>query len=178
MSTTLTEAARVYLKEHTLLEKARRELHEALDTVWRGAWERTKPELERMAGEYGAGLNLWSNDSKPGHHEVCTKGRVRKLPAVLVTRDPRVAREGEGIELVLFMRATERRDPALACERKHFEDICRAEGMGTIEWRKSSEIWMKTVPVADDLDHSAETLAEEMLTVLRAVTRFEAETQV
>lgn len=178
MSTTLTEAARVYLTEHTLLEKARRELHEALDAIWRGAWERTKPELERMAGEYGACISLWPNDSKPGHYEVSTKGKVRKLPAILVIRDPRVAREGEGIEIVLFMRATERRDPALAGARKRFEDICRAEAMGAIEWRKSSEIWMNTVQIVDDLDQSAEALAEEMLTVLRAVTRFEAETQV
>jgi hypothetical protein len=177
MSTTLTEAARVYLTEHTLLEKARRELHEALDAIWSGAWERTKPELERMAGEYGAGISLWPNDSNPGHYEVSTKGKVRRLPAILVIRDPRVAREGEGIEIVLYMRATERRDPALTGERNRFEDICRDEAMGMIEWRKSSEIWMKTVPIVDDLERSAESLAEEMLTVLRAVTRFEAETQ-
>lgn len=178
MATMLPEAARVYLTEHTLLEKARRDLHDALDAIWRGAWDRVQPEAERMASAYGASIIMWINDSNPGHCEVRTDGKPKVLPVILMIRDPRVANEGEGIELVLFVRGKERRDPALGDVRKRFEDVCKAESMVIGDWRKGSEIWLKSVPIADDLEHSIEALAEEVLTVLRAITKFESENAV
>lgn len=163
MAKRMTEAARLYWKDIDVLEEARGELVEYLETIWSQAWEKLQSSWEHVEDDSEPfKIEHWADRQRPGRWYLNVK-QGQPANFEIEISDPRRSDDWRFYNIrILCAQTHQKRLEKLASNAKgSITSIASAHGV-SLEWESRNNMLHKAdiEAIADDADSMSDRVVE------------------